>query len=167
MAFIGNLLWFIGGGFITGLLWTVAGLVCFITVVGIPMGYACFRIARFAFFPFGKDLIPAKMLGEKRVPETALMNLIWCLIFGWWLSLSHAVTGILWFCFFWLGIGIPFGIANFNLARACFAPLGQRIVSKDMGKAARARYVESQLNAKLGAQGSSQSVTVNIQQPGK
>lgn len=125
MALIGNILWFIfGGGIFLGLLWVLIGMLWCVTIVGIPLGIACFRIASFAFFPFGKELVPAEEVGEEAFFGAGLMNIIWCIFFGIWLFLIHIITGIT-ECF---GIiTIPFGLANFKIALACFAPLGKRI----------------------------------------
>lgn len=144
MALIGNILWFVfGGGFCLGLMWVLSGCLWCLTIVGIPIGIACFRISSFAFFPFGKTLVPAEMLGEKVIPGTTLMNILWCIFSGLWLSLSHIFLGI--GCCLTI-IGIPFGLANFKIAQAAFAPLGKRIVSKELAAAARARYNQGVIN---------------------
>ena len=54
MTFIGNLLWFAFGGIWLGLAWLLIGLLWCCTIIGIPFGIASFRIAGFAFCPFGK-----------------------------------------------------------------------------------------------------------------
>jgi uncharacterized membrane protein YccF (DUF307 family) len=148
MAFVGNLLWFIFGGVFMGLLWLLIGLIWCATIIGIPIGIACFRIARFAFFPFGKELIPAEMIGEKRIAGTAVMNFLWCIFCGIWLAICHALTGV-GLCI--TIIGIPFGIAHFNLSKACFAPLGQRIVSKEVAAVAKQRNAQNFVSTKLGS----------------
>jgi hypothetical protein len=68
MAALGNLIWFIFcGGLWMGLGWILAGCILYVTIIGIPFGQACFRIASFAFFPFGKELVDARALGESRI----------------------------------------------------------------------------------------------------
>ena len=64
MRIIGNFIWFLFGGIFMGLGWLFAGLVMFVTVVGIPWGKACFVIAKFTFFPFGKEAISRKELTQ-------------------------------------------------------------------------------------------------------
>lgn len=150
MAFVGNLLWFIFGGFLAGTLWMLVGLLLCATIGGIPLGMACFTIGRFAYFPFGKALCRAEMLGEKRIVGTGLMNFIWCMFFGWWLSLTFALLGIWHFCFFWLVTPLIWGKACFNIAQACFAPLGQCVVDRDVAAEARKRWISAQLDKKLG-----------------
>jgi uncharacterized membrane protein YccF (DUF307 family) len=124
MALIGNILWFIfGGGIVAWFLWVLAGLLLAVTVVGLPFAVAAFRIVGFAAFPFGKELVDARMVGEKRVFGTGLANLLWIILAGVWLAISHALAGVS-YCL--TIIGIPFGIAHFKLALVCFAPLGKR-----------------------------------------
>ena len=144
MSFIGNLLWFVFGGFLLGTVWLLAGLIWCITIIGIPFGIACFRIASFAYFPFGKELVPAELMGEKVIYGTGIFNLLWCIFSGLWLAIAHILTGI--------GqcitiIGIPFGLAHFKLAQASFAPLGKRIVSTEVARAAREAHAKAVVEA--------------------
>ena len=126
MALILNILWFVfGGGFVAWLLWMLTGGLLFITVVGIPFGWAAFRIAGFAAFPFGKDLVDARVVGEERMAGTGLANFLWIVLAGIWLAISHILAGAS-LCL--TIIGIPFGFAHFRLAMVCFAPLGKRVV---------------------------------------
>jgi uncharacterized membrane protein YccF (DUF307 family) len=125
MTLLLNILWFIFGGFFSWLLWILTGGLLFITVVGIPFGWAAFRIAGFAAFPFGKDLVDARDLGEGRVVGTGLANFLWIILAGIWLAISHILAGAA-LCL--TIIGIPFGFAHFRLAMVCFAPLGKRVV---------------------------------------
>ncbi|MEH0022319.1 MAG: YccF domain-containing protein [Desulfobacter sp.] len=128
MALLLNILWFVlGGGFFAGLLWVLTGTILILTVVGIPFGYAAFRIAGFAAFPFGKELVDARVVGEERVAGTSLGNILWMVLAGIWLAISHILAGIS-LCL--TIIGIPFGFAHFRLARVCFTPLGKRTVLK-------------------------------------
>lgn len=128
MALILNILWFIfGGGLVAWLLWVVLGSLLFLTIVGIPFGFAAFRIAGFAAFPFGKELVDSRVIGEERVLGTGLANFLWIVLAGIWLAISHILAGIS-LCL--TIIGIPFGIAHFRLAGVCFAPLGKRSVPK-------------------------------------
>lgn len=128
MAFLLNLLWFVlGGGWAAGLLWLFTGGILMLTVVGIPFGWAAFRIAGFAAFPFGKELVDARDVGDERMVGTSLANILWIVLAGIWLAISHILVGIS-LCL--TIIGIPFGFAHFRLAGVCFAPLGKRTVEK-------------------------------------
>ncbi len=128
MVFLLNILWFVfGGGFVAWILWMLLGGLLFITIVGIPFAYAAFRIAGFAAFPFGKELVDSRKMGETRVIGTSLANFLWIILAGIWLAVSHILAGIS-LCV--TIIGIPFGFAHFRLAGVCFAPLGKISVSK-------------------------------------
>ena len=143
MAFVLNLLWFLLGGIFISVAWIIAGLLMCCTIIGIPFGMACFRIAGFIAFPFGKDIIDARMLGEKRVVGTTVANVIWVIFAGLWLAISHAVAGIL--CFITI-IGIPLGIIHCRMARVSFAPLGKRVVSKLEAREAVKLSIQNKIN---------------------
>lgn len=147
MAIIFNLLWFIfGGGFFACLFWLFCGLILCITIIGIPFGIAAFRIASFAAFPFGKELIDARKVGETRIPTTALANFLWIILAGLWLSIGHILAAI---ALFITIIGIPFALAHIKLAQVSFAPLGKRIVSKDIAKAAHFRALKDNIDKRF------------------
>ena len=148
MGFIGNLLWFVfGGGLLTCLMWNLIGVLFAITIIGIPFAKACFRIARFAALPFGKELIDGRLVGEERKTGTGIVNFLWVVFAGLWLSITHSVVGLI-NCI--SVVGIPFGLANFKLAKVAFAPLGKTVVSSAVAKEAEARAAKSELDAKLG-----------------
>ena len=127
MKLLGNLLWFIfGGGFVAWLAWLLTGLLLAVTVVGFPFAVAAWRIAGFAAFPFGKDLVDTRIVGGTRIPGTGLANLLWILFAGIWLTIGHALAGLS-YCL--TIIGIPFGLAHFKLASISFAPLGKRVMA--------------------------------------
>jgi uncharacterized membrane protein YccF (DUF307 family) len=127
MDLIGNILWFVfGGGIFSWFLWMLAGVVLALTIVGLPFSFAAFRIARFAAFPFGRQLVDVRDVGELQIAGTGIGNLLWVLFAGLWLFISHVVCGVA--CFLTL-IGIPFGLAHFKLAMVCFAPLGKRSIA--------------------------------------
>ncbi|MBU0505959.1 hypothetical protein KJ708_08215 [bacterium] len=70
-----NILWLIfGGGIAAALSWLLAGCILFITIIGIPYSYACFRIAYFSALPFGNQLIDAREVGEDRIFGTTFAN---------------------------------------------------------------------------------------------
>jgi len=127
MTLIGNILWFVfGGGVVSWFLWMLAGVVLAITIVGLPFSFAAFRIARFAAFPFGRQLVDVRELGESQIAFTGIANVLWVIFAGLWLFISHVVCGVA--CCISL-VGIPFGLAHFKLAKVCFAPLGKRSVA--------------------------------------
>ena len=127
MTLLLNILWFIfGGGVLSWILWVLMGCLLFVTIIGIPFAYAAFRIAGFAAFPFGKELVDARELGDERIAGTGIANFLWIILAGIWLAISHIIVGA-GLCL--SIIGIPFGFAHFRLAAVCFAPLGKKPVA--------------------------------------
>ena len=57
MIILGNILLFICGGLLSGLSWVLAGLICCITIIGIPFGKQFFKIAKLSLMPFGAEVI--------------------------------------------------------------------------------------------------------------
>ena len=139
MRAIGNLLWFLLGGFVMGLAWWLAGVIAFITIVGIPWGRACFVIGNFSFFPFGKEAISRNEITHKSDLGTGglglIGNIIWFIFAGLWLALGHVASAILNFTTI---IGIPFGIQHLKLAGIAIFPIGKTIVPKEVAAAVRA-----------------------------
>jgi uncharacterized membrane protein YccF (DUF307 family) len=119
-----NLVWLVLQGWWLALLYLLAGLLACVTIVGIPFGVAAFRLAAFVVLPFGRTTVPAPGAGV----ASALGNVAWFVVAGWWLALVHVAAGIA-FCI--TVIGIPFGIASFKLALVGLFPLGKRIVETD------------------------------------
>lgn len=118
MSCLGNVIWFVFGGFISGLLWIIAGVLCCITVVGIPIGLQCFKFAGLAFFPFGKEV----EFGGGAVKGIA--NIIWLICLGWEMALTNALIG----CVYCVTIiGIPFGLQFFKIAKLSLFPFGAEI----------------------------------------
>jgi uncharacterized membrane protein YccF (DUF307 family) len=117
-----------------------------ITIIGIPFAIAAFRISGFAAFPFGKEMIDCRLIGEKRIAGTSLANFLWVIFSGLWLAIYHALSGII--CCLTV-IGIPFGLAHFKLAGVCFAPLGKKSVSKELALQARFRAASANLDMRL------------------
>lgn len=118
MSFLGNLIWFLFGGLISGLSWGLAGCLWCITIVGIPVGLQCFKFATLAFLPFGKEVSYGGGVGSM------LLNVIWLLVSGIPLALEHILFGIL-FCI--TVVGIPFGLQHFKIAKLALMPFGSHV----------------------------------------
>lgn len=119
MSFLGNLLWFIFGGFIAALGWFFVGILWCITIIGIPVGVQCFKFAALSMWPFGKEV------DYSGGTASTIINLIWLLLGGIELALMHAVIGLLLYITI---LGIPFARQHFKLARLALLPMGSRIV---------------------------------------
>jgi uncharacterized membrane protein YccF (DUF307 family) len=120
-----NILWFVfGSGFLLAIGYGLAALICFVLIVTIPFGVASLRLAVYALWPFGRTVVSRPGAGV----ASGIGNVIWVIVAGWWLALTHLVTGIAQCLTI---IGIPFGIANFKLVPVAFWPLGREIVDLD------------------------------------
>lgn len=148
MRTILNLIWFILGGIVMGLIWSMFGILAYISIIGIPWGRACFVIAGFSFFPFGKEAISREELTQSEDIGTSglgmLGNIIWFILAGIWLAIGHIVSAIA--CFITI-IGIPFGIQHLKLAGISLAPIGKTIVSKEVAAAARNTSAEAKVSS--------------------
>lgn len=131
MALIGNIIWFVFGGVLMGLGWWFAGLLCCLTVVGLPWAKACFVIGTFSFFPFGKEVVNRKVISGADDIGTGVLgmigNILWFLFVGWWLAIGHLLCAIA--CFITI-IGIPFGFQHIKLAQIALFPIGMTVVEK-------------------------------------
>lgn len=140
LRILGNIIWFVFGGCLMGLAWWFSALLCFVTIVGIPWGRACFNIGLFSFLPFGHEAINRKELSGRddlgTGPLGTVGNLFWLVFMGWWLALGHLFWAIV-FCI--TLIGIPFGIQHFKLAGIALWPVGKAIVTREEADAARRR----------------------------
>ncbi len=115
MKFLGNILWFIFGGLISGLSWIFAGILWCITIVGIPIGLQCFKLATLSFWPFGKEV----RYGGGAMSTIA--NIFWLLISGIPLAIENLILGLI--CCITI-IGIPFGKQFFKIAKLALTPFG-------------------------------------------
>ena len=116
-----NLVWLVLQGWILALAYLLAGVLACLLVVTIPFGIASFRLAAFVVWPFGRTTVRTPGAGV----ASAVGNLLWFLVAGWWLAVLHVVAGI-GFCL--TIIGIPFGVASFKLAAVGLFPLGKQVV---------------------------------------
>ncbi len=118
MGCLGNLIWFICGGFISGLSWLLMGVLWCVTIIGIPVGLQCFKFAELSFFPFGREVNYGGGAGS------FLLNVIWIIVTGLPLAIMSLVFGGL-LCI--TIIGIPFGLQHFKLAKLALMPFGATI----------------------------------------
>ncbi len=117
MKTLGNILWVILVGLGSAISWFVLGVILCITVIGIPFGRQCFKMAKLVFMPFGKSAI----IDFNKHP---IANVIWIIFFGWIIALGYLIDGVLWCITI---IGIPFGRQCFKLAKLAFTPFGAEI----------------------------------------
>jgi len=100
--------------------WFIAGVICCITIIGIPLGLQAFKMAQLVLWPFGRTVDFSKM-GTGSI----ILNILWILIFGWGLAAGSAILGVL-YCI--TIIGIPFGLQWFKFAKLALFPFGAQII---------------------------------------
>ena len=120
MRLLLNVLWFIVGGWVSGTLWILAGLIFAVTIVGLPWTPAAFRLAGFSYWPFGKLLVD-----RDDGPASCVLNVLWLVFVGWWLALHHLVIAAVQAISI---IGIPFAVQHVKLAAASLAPVGKMVI---------------------------------------
>jgi len=120
---IGNVIWFVLAGFWLAIEWMVVALVLTLLVVTIPFARQCVKLAHLSLWPMGRQVVH----DPTATPLGAVGQVVWVLLAGWWLALSHVILGVLQCVTI---IGIPFGLQSFKLAGLSLAPFGKRIVSR-------------------------------------
>jgi uncharacterized membrane protein YccF (DUF307 family) len=116
-----NVIWLVLEGFWMAIAYILAGIICFVLIITIPFGIASFRIAGYVLWPFGRTVERRPTAGI----GSAIGNVLWIILFGWWLALGHLVAGVLLMLTI---IGIPLGIASFKIIPITLVPLGTQIV---------------------------------------
>jgi len=122
--FLGNLIWLIFGGLMAAFGYFIGGIVLCVTVIGIPWGLQCFKLAELVLWPFGKKVIGDHVeMGCLNI----VCNLIWILCGGLYTAIVHIVMGVM-LCI--TVIGIPWGRQHFKLIEISLMPFGKKIVSE-------------------------------------
>ena len=124
MRLLLNVIWLVFGGLWLALGYAVAGLVACLLIVTIPFGIAALRMAAYTLWPFGRAITRRPGAGA----ASDIGNVLWIVLFGWWLALGHVVTGIAQCVTI---VGIPLGLANFKLIPVSLLPMGSQIVDSD------------------------------------
>ncbi len=119
-----NVVWLVFCGLWMAILYVAAGLLCFVLIITIPFGIAAFRIAGYVLWPFGRTIVRRPDAGA----GSMIGNILWIILFGWWLAVGHLVTGVL-LCL--TIIGIPLAAGSFKIIPITLLPLGTKIVPVD------------------------------------
>lgn len=120
---LGNLLFFIFGGFFISLSYIFGGLLLCLTIIGIPFGYQCIKLGIAMLAPFG---LRFESSGKSMAGSiiAAIFNVIWALTFGIVFALEHCLCGI--FLAITI-IGLPLATQHFKLITLAFAPFGKTL----------------------------------------
>ena len=121
MKTIGNIFWFILGGFLISLYYAVVGILLCVSIIGIPFGVQLFKMAGLALWPFGHEV---KAGPNDTGCLSIFMNIIWVVCGGVEISIMHLTFGLI--CCLTI-VGIPFGLQHFKMAALAFVPFGKVI----------------------------------------
>jgi uncharacterized membrane protein YccF (DUF307 family) len=122
MNFLGNILWLVFGGFLSAMGYVFGGFILCCTIIGIPFGLQCFKIASLVFWPFGRQVISDPF---EFGCLTLLFNLIWLVFGGLYTAVVHLLFGFLLAITI---IGLPFAMQHFKLIPLSLMPFGKRII---------------------------------------
>ena len=123
MKVIGNIIWLLFGGFMIAIEYFLGGLLLIFTIIGIPFGFQSIKLGLFALWPFGSRVTTIE---DSFGCFNWVMNIIWIIVAGFWIALTHLFWGIL-LCI--TIIGIPFGRQHFKLMKLALFPFGKEVVS--------------------------------------
>ena len=116
--FLCNVIWFIFAGIWLTLAWALVGVLWCVTIVGIPIGVQCFKVARLALAPFGTEVEYGGHFGS------LLLNVLWIVFGGLELCIVALVAGAV--CCITI-VGIPAGIQSFKFAKLALMPFGSSV----------------------------------------
>ena len=151
MRFVGNAIWFVFGGAVTGLIWLLGAAVFALTIIGLPLSRAALEMAKLSAFPFGKEIIHVRELDGRGLDAVTaitgtvgfIFNLLWACTFGLALFFTYLVAAVL--CCLTI-IGIPFGIQALKLAALSLWPVGRRVVSIEVADEVRRRNAAEEVH---------------------
>ncbi len=121
MTLLGNIIWLVFGGFLTGLGYIIGGLGLCVTIIGIPFGLQSMKLGVAAMAPFGLSIVQQEDAGGLL---QIVFNIIWLLLFGWEIAIGHLVSALL------LAItivGIPFAKQHLKLVPLALFPFGREL----------------------------------------
>ena len=129
MRLILNVIWFVLAGLWLAITYLFAALLMFILIITIPFALQAVKLAMFALWPFGRTVVKRPDAGA----PSAIGNVLWLVLAGWWLALTHLITGLL-LCI--TIVGIPLGLGNLKLIPIALWPFGREIVPIEEADAA-------------------------------
>lgn len=118
MRLLGNIIWILLGGVWTALGWLLIGAIFCISIIGVPLGLQCFKMASLTLAPFGKEIVYGGGA------PSLVANVFWVVLAGVPMALAYLIAGAL-TCI--TVIGIPFGLQSFKMAKLSFLPFGATV----------------------------------------
>jgi uncharacterized membrane protein YccF (DUF307 family) len=120
MSLIGNIVWIILGGLPLAIVWAIAGVLWSVTIIGLPVGRQCFKLARLQLAPFGTRVVEDRQSGLG-----IIANILWLIFGGFELAVANLVVAVVYGVTI---IGLPLAKQSLKLARLSLMPFGTRIV---------------------------------------
>lgn len=118
MSLLGNLVFFVFGGFVIFLGYVLGGILLCLTIIGIPFGFMCFRLAGGVLAPFGREVQQTKPPGGA---VAVIMNIIWIILPGLELAIMHLLLALV---FALTIIGLPIAAQHMKLVPLALLPFG-------------------------------------------
>lgn len=128
MNLIGNIVFFIFGGFIIFFGYVLGGIVLCLTIIGIPLGFQCFKLAGGVLAPFGREVYEVDPPGSTL---SIILNIIWIILPGLELAIMHLVLAAL---FALTIVGIPLARQHIKLLPLALLPFGRKIRDIETGR---------------------------------
>ena len=122
MKTLGNVLWFVFSGIWMAIGFAVSGIVCCLTVIGIPFGIQAFKLAGFALWPFGRTVV---LSDDGPTVLGTVFNVVWLVLFGWGLFVGALLSAVF-LCL--TVIGIPFAVQSVKIGVLALWPFGRQVV---------------------------------------
>ena len=121
MSLLGNIIWLIFGGFVSGLGYILGGLTLCLTIVGIPFGIKSIKLGIATMLPYGKEVVPRPSADSLL---RVILNVIWVAFFGWGFALSLLFHGLILDLTI---VGLPFAKQHFKLVIVAILPFGRNL----------------------------------------
>ena len=119
MSLLGNIIWLVFGGLVSGLGYIVGGIGLCLTIVGIPFGFQSIKLGFAVFAPFGREVVE---LDNANSVLSMVFNVVWLILFGWAIALAHLASAAVLAVTI---IGIPFALQHIKLVPLALLPFGR------------------------------------------
>ena len=155
MALLGNVIWFLLGGWVLFLVYAFAAIIFF------PAFVPLFRLAVYAAWPFNRGVVTAKQLRDYRELQgttteqsethktlesiSSVLNVVWLLTFGWVIAGLHLFASFANLCFFFLVVTIPNIAGNWKLIPVALMPFNKVVVPKAIEEEIKLALTKSKL----------------------
>lgn len=128
MNLIGNIVFFVFGGFLIFLGYVLGGIVLCLTIVGIPFGFQCFKLAGGVIAPFGREI---REIDPPGGVVSIILNVVWIILPGLELAIMHLVLAAV---FAITIVGIPIAAQHIKLIPLALLPFGRQVRDTETGR---------------------------------